>query len=830
MSTGTGRWQQLRAIFDELVDLAIPEQNDRLAKLTAADPELRAELESLFAADRAVGDRFEHPPTLPDQPDEDSNPPLAPASRIGSYRVIREIGRGGMGAVYEAVRVDAGFAKRVAIKMVVRGRDTELILRRFRYERQILARLEHKNIATLLDGGVTDEGQPYFAMEYVEGERIDRYCDGRRLGIRARLQLMRQVCAAVQYAHQNLVVHRDLKPSNILVGPDGTVKLLDFGIAKLIDPVTGDQELTEPGMLPMTTGYASPEQLRGETVSTATDIYSLGVVLYELVAGRPPFQFGELPVLEIRRRMLEETPAAPSRVAVRLPRSLAGELDHIVLMALRKEPERRYASAEQLSEDLRRLLGGLPIQAQPDSLRYRARKFVARNRAAVAALGVVFLTLLGGLGVSLWQSRSVQRERAKAEAVSQFLESLLLSSSPEVSVSDKSSRQRTVSDVLDAAALRLETEDLSSQPEVKAILQGIVGSSYLSQGQYDLAEKNLRAALAAQERLYGRDSPELLNTLVGLASLALSRADYPAAEQIYQRRVAILRSEQRRGRIAPEILAVALSDFAVLRRARGRSEDAEALLREALELSPRIPPEARAKVGHAEAILALTLLDRGKFAEAEAYARNLVAGFRSEPNPESPELCSGLTILGSILMEKGEPREAVADLQEAEAIYRKLYDSNFVAIYDNVRLQAQALYLLGRYQEAEARIDETLEKYRRLVQPQYISFATALTVKGLIQNQRGKSHDAEKTLREALRLRSENLPAGHFMSAMTEGALGEVLVGQRRFVEAEPLLLSSYQSLKRSQATQNQRTAAARSRLVALYTAWNRPEQLAKLQ
>jgi len=829
MNTASGRWPEIRALFDELADLTPDAQLERLTRL-APDPSLRAEVEALLRADRAAGDRFEHSATLPD--DSDLAVPAsseAAGSLVGPYRITGEIGRGGMGAVYEAVRDDGGFSKRVALKTVPPGRDTEVILRRFRHERQILARLQHKNIAALLDGGVTGDGRPYFAMEHVEGERIDRYCDRLELDAAGRLQLMRQICAAVQYAHQHLVVHRDLKPGNVLVGPDGTVKLLDFGIAKLLDPTGDDEGLTDTGTLPMTTAYASPEQLRGEPINTATDIYSLGTMLYELLAGRAPFRFGDLPVLEIRRRMLEEVPVPPSRNALpgsalaRLSHRNAGELDQIVMMAMRKEPERRYRSAEQLAEDLRRFLAGQPVAAQPDSVGYRARKFVRRNRAAVAALAVVFASVVTGLGFALWQARSVERERAKAEAVNTFLRNLLFTASPDTTVAGKAAPERTIKDVMDAASERLARGELNLHPDVRASLHEVVGRTYLARGDYTLAEQNLSAALAAQGGDAGRYRTDAAGTLLGLAQLALIRADYLAAAEFYERRLEILRREQRRGRITTDVLLAALSDFALIRRARGNSVEAEALLREALTLAPALPPDGRGSIGHLRAILALTILDQGRFDEAERSSRELVADLRQESGLDTPELASALTMLGSALMERGALEESGQHLREAERLYRRLYDSSHMSIADNLRLQAQVTLLADRVVEADSAIDRVLERYRARVSPQYVNFATALVIKGLAESRLGRTEAALATLREAVRLRTSQLPAGHFLTALAQGALGEALVRARRYPEAEPLLRQSHENLQRSQAAESRRITLARDRLRQLYTAWGRP-------
>lgn len=370
---------------------------------------------------------------------------------MGSYEIVRELGRGGMGSVYLAVRADAQFDKRVAIKIVNRGMDTNFVLRRFSRERQILAALDHPHIAKLLDGGATEDGLPYFVMEYVEGLPVTDYCDRRKLSVGERLELFRQICSAVQYAHQNVVVHRDLKPSNILVTEAGTPKLLDFGIAKLLNPGPNAETLeqTEAAVRLMTPEYASPEQMRGLPITTASDVYSLGVLLYEILTGRRPYRLKSRTATEIMSAMCEWEPERPSAVVgraeefptdepaharsavspdtvassratepTRLRRSLSGDLDTITIKALRKEPQRRYASAEHLSEDIRRHLVGLPVGARPDTLGYRAGKFVRRHRAGGVAAVSVVLALSAGMGTTVWQKHVAERQRARAEAAS----------------------------------------------------------------------------------------------------------------------------------------------------------------------------------------------------------------------------------------------------------------------------------------------------------------------------------------------------------------------------------------------------------------------------
>ena len=446
------RWNQINDLFATWLELDGDEQARFLDVSTHGDPELRAEVERLIAAHRRDG--LETPAFHQAAQALAEGDDLPAGQQLGAYRILKEIGRGGMGAVYIADRADEEFQKQVAIKLIKRGMDTDQVLQRFRTERQILAGFDHPNIARLLDGGCTGTGLPYFVMEYVDGVSIHQFCDGKKLNITERLRLFRQVCAAVDYAHRNLVVHRDIKPSNILVTAEGVPKLLDFGIAKILQNQS-DDPATATGMLLMTPEYASPEQAQGSNVTTASDVYSLGVVLYELLTGHPPYRVETVPPVEVARVISESRPQLPSTVvntwvkeesgrtltpeSVSLPREgtperlrrrLKGELDNIVLMALRKEPQRRYQTAEQFSEDIRRHLEGLPVAAHPDTFGYRAAKFISRNKAAVGASAFALLALVaatGFAGLTRWkanqQARSFQefgQEVTRMEATMRY--------------------------------------------------------------------------------------------------------------------------------------------------------------------------------------------------------------------------------------------------------------------------------------------------------------------------------------------------------------------------------------------------------------------------
>jgi non-specific serine/threonine protein kinase/serine/threonine-protein kinase len=429
------RHRIVRELFEACLEQ--PDRNSFLAR-GCPDAELRREVEALLTAHDRASSFLESPPQVV----ADEEPKRWIGRRIGVYEIIGEIGSGGMGKVFLATRADDAYRKRVAIKVARAGFDSAEMIERFRQERQILANLQHPNIVRLLDGGATDEGLPYLVMDYLEGERIDRYCQAKALSIPERLKLFRTLCAAVQFAHQNLIIHRDIKPNNILVTRDGVPQLLDFGVAKLL---AADAAAAAPhtgtGIRLMTLNYASPEQVLGTTITTATDVYSLGIVLYELLTGRRPYSVANRPDYEAMEIICQKEPSKPSasiqertesspneagrsaagvastgttlsRVDWRL---LTGDLDTIVMKAIRKEPERRYGSADHLSEDIRRYLEGLPVLARGDTLGYRAGKFVKRHTAGVAAICLIGLSLIGGIIGTGWQARIAQRQRVKAE-------------------------------------------------------------------------------------------------------------------------------------------------------------------------------------------------------------------------------------------------------------------------------------------------------------------------------------------------------------------------------------------------------------------------------
>lgn len=523
----TERWRQIEEIFAAASELEASERTPYVEQACSGDAALRREVDSLLAADgsfaASVADRIRK------EAEELAGESLEAGAgrRIGPYRLLRLIGKGGMGLVYLGVLEAEDFQKPVAIKLIKRGMDSELMVDRFRRERQILARLDHPYIARLLDGGSTKTGQPYFVMEYVEGKPLVVYCSAQSMNIPDRLRLFRAVCEAVQYAHRNLIVHRDLKPGNILITADGAPKLLDFGVAKLLDPVMSTGQ-TQTLVRILTPDYASPEQLRGEQVSTATDVYSLGVVLYELLTGRLPHPSSGRSPTEVEREICNALPEKPS---VSQP-ALRGDLDNIILMALRKEADRRYGSVEQLSEDIRRHLEGLPVAARNDTILYRTGKFLRRHKVSVGATLFAWIALLAGIGIAVHQARVARVERQQAQrrfdAVRKLTGVMLGELNEKVrnlpgSVAARELLVKSGLEAVDGLAKEAGNDpallwDLARAYEGIASLQGSPDPSEPSLGDWSRARESYARALEIAKRVEPsrRNDPEMLLLLCKL--------------------------------------------------------------------------------------------------------------------------------------------------------------------------------------------------------------------------------------------------------------------------------------------------------------------------
>ncbi|HEX6899894.1 MAG TPA: serine/threonine-protein kinase [Thermoanaerobaculia bacterium] len=744
------RWAEVKSLLEQALEVPAEERGTLFARL-GAPPALVAEVEGLLAFEDHAEGFIDEPVFSFRKP----APDLEAGRRLGPWRLLRPLGNGGMGAVYLAERADRAFDLTVAVKLLKTGLDTEELISRFEAERHILARLIHPNIARLLDGGTGEDGRPYLVMEYVEGEPIDEYCDRRRLPTRERLELFRSVCSAVQLAHQNLVVHRDLKPANILVTADGAVKLLDFGIAKLLPPpqedsrVHPDPTLAHLGGAPLTPRYASPEQVRGEPITTASDVYSLGVVLYELLTGHRPYRLDTPSPTEIERVVCEAVPLRPSTAVrrseeiatadglpqtpeavaelregdiARLSRRLAGDLDTILLTALRKEPERRFASAEQLSEDIRLYLAGLPIRSRPDSFGYRAGKFLTRHAFGVTVATGGLLLLLAFAGAMTWQraeiaarSREVAQERDRAEATKEFLLKLIGQADPR----QAKGREITIREALDQRASRL-AQETGLDPATRADLLDALGVAYRSLGRDEQAGPLLKEALALRRQALGAGHVRVAESLLNLANLERQTHHLDEAERLMRQALAIQRRAFPKGH---QDLARGLNNFASLLREKATRADqvdgpllleAEALARESLAMKQRLFGQENEDVAASLNTLAGVLMASGKPAEAEPLLRRSIALRRKLDGLLSPGLAKAINNLAVLLADEGRLTEAEALHRESLSMRRQLYPDGHQDLLRSLQNLSDLRARQGDSVEAAALSREAAELTKRL--------------------------------------------------------------------------------------------------------------------
>lgn len=750
------RWTEVKSLLEQALEVPAGERGALFAHL-GAGPALVAEVEALLALEGQAGDFIDEPVFSFRQP----APEREAGRRFGPWQLLQPLGKGGMGTVYLAERADGAFELTVAVKLLRIGLDTEELISRFEAERHILARLIHPNIARLLDGGTSEDGRPYLVMEHVEGEPIDEHCDRRRLSIRDRLELFRDVCSAVQLAHQNLVVHRDLKPANILVTTDGTVKLLDFGIAKLLasspddSPIPTAQTLARFGGAPLTPRYASPEQFRNEPITTASDVYSLGVVLYELLTGHRPYRLDALSPTEIERVVCEAVPPRPSttvrRVAeiatadggrllltpeavagvresdvAKLSRRLAGDLDTILLTALRKEPERRFASAEQLSEDLRLYLAGLPIRSRPDSFGYRSGKFVSRHAFGVTVATGGLLLLLAFAGLMTWQrseiaarSREVALERDRAKATREFLLELIGQTDPRRA----KGQEITIRQALDQRASRLAGET-GLDPATRADLLDALGVAYRSLGRNAEAGPLLKEALALRRQALGEENVQVAESLHNLANLERELRHPDEAERLIRQAIEIQRHAFPQGH---RDLARGLNNLASLLRQKAEAAgaaggallvEAEALARQGMAMKLSLSGKEDGEVALSLNTLAAILETAGKPTEAEPLYRRSIALRRTFDGPLSPGLAKTINNLALLVANEGRLSEAEALHRESLAMRRNLYPEGHPDLIRSLENLAALRARQGNSGEAAALSWEAQELAGRLEEDQ----------------------------------------------------------------------------------------------------------------
>jgi eukaryotic-like serine/threonine-protein kinase len=883
------RWERLQQLFSRAVELSGPERKAFVDAETADDAAMRAELLELLACDNGGGRTG--PLTLAlgaalDTTTRDRRKALV-GRVLGNYKLVSVLGHGGTGTVYLGERADRQYSAQVAVKIVDNGTMQGELGLRFRAERQILASLNHANIARLIDAGETEEGNPYLVMEYVHGEPLDRYCDREQLGLRERLQLFLDICAAVQYAHQNLVVHRDLKPANILVTAEGAPKLLDFGIAKLLDAgeAAAAMALTRMNDRLLTPEYASPEQILGRPVTTASDVYALGVVLYELLTGLRPYTVpASASQLELERSICITDPLRPSAAVKRaresgplegqseilavaaarkltpdkLQKRLVGDIDAIVMRALRKEPQHRYNSIEQLASDIRRFLTREPVQARQGNWLYYSQRFIRRHAFGVSA-GAAFIVFIIAFAVAMsvqTQRVAAERDRAaqegeRAETVSDFMLQIFDASQPQTSLG----KQILARDVLDTAGRRIR-DDLTQHPEVRARLLEAIGRAYRrlnlsatavpyfedslrlrrelpdpdgtktasvlielaislrSVDDLNRADKVLKEALTISQDHQSERSLTYAKLLMNLGRVQLAAGSLTEARSNFERSIALGR--ELGGSMNPEV-ASALRELSSVFMWNDELPAAERSIREALLIFNATRPQGHPDLVLAEHRLGELLMLEGRIDEAAPLFENSLVSQAQLYGNDSVQVADVLDSLSSI-------RRAQGMLVEAEDFARRALRTRQAALghedmYSGYLHTSLAVVLAkrGKYVEAEQAARQSLEIFDKTLPPDHQYVASAEHVLGEVLLETGKLQDSEATLIAAMnRWRRTN--AASWRVARSESALGEAIYRQGRAAEAERYLAEGYTLLAADEKADRETRIKARERITRFYT------------
>lgn len=774
---------------------------------------------------------------------------------IGPYRVIETLGAGGMGEVVLAERADQQFEQRVAIKLVKRGVLSRQVRGRLKIERQILASLNHPNIAKLLDGGVASDGAPYLVMEYVDGMPIDAYCDNHRLSIPDRLKLLRIVCSAVHSAHQNLVVHRDLKPSNILVTSDGAPKLLDFGIAKLLDQRRQMHTLavTQADLRLMTPDHASPEQILGLPITTSSDIYVLGVLLYELLTGVRPFDFGAHRLIDMERMIAEQAPTPPS-VALdaaglaeladlayqrstsvsRWRKELRGDLDNIVLMAMRKEPERRYASVEQFAADIDRHLHGLPVIARRDTWLYRAGKFVHRHAIAVGLSAALAASLAVFSVTTSLQAKRIEKERdavaaqharaeaerERAESVSSFLFSTFKVSDPFSDPSAARGNEIKAREILDNAAKRIN-EDLRSQPVTQAVMLDAIGRVYFNMGLLAEAQPLLESSLSIRRAILGERHADVAASLASLAQLRRIQGSYDEAKSLLERAIDI---NQAAAGSAGTPLADNMHELGLVYYAIGKLAEAEASLRGAYSMYIAQQRPDGARLTRLMDDLAVVLQARNDHAGAEQLYRAALQSDRAALGEDHPQYAIHLANLAVVTHAQGRIESAEKMLVQAtDVMHRKLGDAHPETI-DALSHLGALLQEKGDLPGAQRVFKTVLEQDRKLRGDEHDYVGVDLMHLASLAVAQGEYAEAERLIRDALKIFEARLPAEHPFIVTGYANLGRALVEQGRYQVAEETLQGALPMGETIFGAGSEQVAIATVSLARVFAATHRPE------
>lgn len=867
------RWERVQGLFHQAADLPHDEQQPFLDAACAGDPSLAADVLAMLDEDRR-GHPLLDGGMAPMAGEVLGRGSPLPVGDFGRYRLTSMLGEGGMGVVYRAERADLGST--VAIKILRDAWLSPSRRDRFAAEQRTLAQLNHPSIATIHDADTLPDGTPWFVMEYVEGVPLTTFCREHLPAIEGRLALLRDVCTAVQHAHEHLVVHRDLKPSNILVKADGTVKLLDFGIAKQLDEHARPSDRTLTGLRLMTPAYASPQQVRGEEPGVDTDVYSLGVILYELLTDTLPFNLEQRTPAEADAIILGREPEKPSAAAAArarteertivgsgLPASSWADLDVLCLTAMHKDTARRYRTVQALIRDIDHFLAGEPLEARPDSFTYRTGKFVRRNRgplvgAGAAVVGIVGLVAFYTFRLARARNAAVA-EAARAQRIQQFMLNLFEGGDREAGPAE----DLRVMTLLERGVR--EADALANEPVAQAELYQTLGHLHHKLGRFEQADALLALALEKRRMLFGDAAPEVGSSLVAIAGLRTDQAQYDEAERLAREALAraaralppehpvkaaateaLGRILQERGSYAEAIpvlqeavrlhersgetveLANSLHELANAYFYSGRYDESHRLNTRTLGIYRRLFGENHPHVGDTLINLGAVAFERGDLAESERLYRDGLAITEAWHGADHFRTANNLTMLGRTLVRQGKLGEAAEVLERALIGRERTYGPDHSSV-------ASVLNELGTIARKEKRLDDAEARYRRMAEiyraiykgSRHSLIGVAVSNLGSVEHDRGHFDEAERLLGEALDIFTDVLPADHTNIGIARVKLGGTLLAQRRFAEAARETLAGYEILRKSMKADAPWMADARKTLVRAYEALNEPEEAA---
>jgi|SRR5579872_1458411 len=870
-------WHRIQSIFHDAADMPAAERKSFVDAACGDDEELLAEVLAMLEQDASGHSILDR--NIADIAHDTFTKPAAVSpmlKNVGPYGIVRLLGEGGMGVVYLAERSDLG--TQVAVKVLRDAWLSPARRERFATEQRTLAQLNHPSIARLYDADILDDGTPWFVMEYVDGAPLTNYCKKVGCSVEQRLQIFRSVCEAVQHAHSNAVIHRDLKPSNVLVKNDGSVHLLDFGIAKQIESLDLQVDQTMTGMRMMTPAYASPEQVRGDRVGIGTDVYSLGVILYELLTGQLPFDLSGLTPAEAATVITEHEPGKPSSAiglntnsgtdsrVLALGKTAWADLDCLCLSAMHKDPSRRYRSVEALIRDVDHYLNGEPLEARPDTWQYRIGKFVRRKRRAVTATAISVMLIFGLVlffTLRLAKARDAAlSEAARTQRIQEFMANLFQGGDAAAGPSES----LRVITVIDRGVQ--QAKNLKHDPKVQAELYQNLGGIYQKLGKFNEAEALLRSALDRRKSLFGADSEEVAESLIALGLLRSDQARLEDAEQLVQEGLAMTRRHvalnhpalakanlafgkvlaqrgfydraidalneavrlQSAPGVAPADLATSLSNLADAHYSAGHYDVCRALYTRVLEMHRQIYDSRHPLIADDLGSLAAVQRDLGYYSEAEQLDRQALDIVQSYYGRDHPLTAGRLTALAESLTYQKKYDEAVSSLEQALAIQERVYGPVHPSVAETVNELGNVASMRDQLDEAEARFRRSVDIYRAVYGDHHYLVAIALSnVAGISMDKRDYPR-AERLFRDVIRRYLETLPADNVNIGIARVKLGRTLLRQNRYADAEPETRAAYEILIRQSSPSTSFTRAARKDLAAEYEALNRPQEAARFR